>query len=298
MDADRLSSPTVNDDRLFDTLVRLHGIASPELRPALDQAANLVVEALDADKVDIFIHEPASGSLVALGTSQTPMGRLQHELGLDRLPLANGGRTVAVYVTGEPCLQRRTDEDPGELPGMVESLGVRSGILTPLVVGQQRRGVVQVVSALPDRFCERDLRFLGAVAGWIGALSHRAELSEELARQARRLGNREAGDDLARLTRRQQEVAARIAEGLINAEIAAHLVLTEGTVANHVEHILRRLDLRSRTQVGVWAVERGLYRPASMRTKSRVAPRPVQAGRGRSDHGSGEAEVKARRSLV
>src|SRR5829696_6794910 len=112
MDTDRLSPATGSDDRLFDTLVRLHAIASPELRPALDQAANLVADALDADKVDIFIHESASDSLVALGTSQTPMGRRQHELGLDRLPLANGGRSVVVYLTGEPYLQLRTVEDP------------------------------------------------------------------------------------------------------------------------------------------------------------------------------------------
>ena len=31
-------------------------------------------------------------------------------------------------------------------------------------------------------------------------------------------------------------------------------------MANHVEHILRKLGLRSRTQVAVWAVEHGLYR--------------------------------------
>jgi DNA-binding CsgD family transcriptional regulator len=251
---------TVDDGRLLDTLVRLHGIVSPELRPALDQAANLVAEALDAPKVDVFLHEAASDSLVALGTSRTPMGRRQHELGLDRLPLANGGRTVAVYLCGEPCLQRRTDEDSEELRGVIESLGVRSGILTPLDVGQQRRGVVQVVADVPDRFSERDLRFLTAVAGWVGMLTHRTELAEELARRAHRRGNREAGDDLAKITRRQQEVAACIAEGLSNNEIAERLVLTPGTAANHVEAILRRLNLRSRTQVGVWAVERGLYR--------------------------------------
>src|SRR4051794_27702051 len=111
MDAFR-TSPTVGDDRLFDTLVRLHGIVSPELRPTLDQASNLVAEALDADKVDVFLYEPASDSLVALGTSQTPMGRRQHQLGLHRLPLTNGGRSVVVYRTGEPCLQQRADEDP------------------------------------------------------------------------------------------------------------------------------------------------------------------------------------------
>src|SRR3954454_5995006 len=116
MDAFRVSPP-VGDDRLFDTLVRLHGIISPELRPALGEAATLVAEALEADKVDVFLYEPASDSLVALGTSQTPMGRRQHELGLHRLPLSNGGRSVVVYKTGEPCLQLRADEDPDELPG-------------------------------------------------------------------------------------------------------------------------------------------------------------------------------------
>jgi DNA-binding NarL/FixJ family response regulator len=76
-------------------------------------------------------------------------------------------------------------------------------------------------------------------------------------------GHREAGDELAKLPRRQQEVAGCVAEGLTNEEIARRLVVTPGTVDNHVEAILRRLDLRSRTQVGVWAVERGLFRSDS-----------------------------------
>lgn len=256
---------SVECDRLFDTLVHLHAITSPELRPALDEAANLVAEALTADKVDIFLHEADSDSLVALGTSQTPMGRRQHALGLDRMPLANGGRAVAVFLTGEPCLQARADDDAEELRSVVENLGVRSGILAPLDVGQVRRGVVQAVSASPEHFTERDLRFLTAVSGWVGMLTHRAELSEELARHARLQGRREVGEEVAKLTRRQQEVAAYISEGLTNEQIAQRLVLTPGTVANHVEAILRRLSLRSRTEVAVWAVERGLYRSDSAR---------------------------------
>ena len=62
------------------------------------------------------------------------------------------------------------------------------------------------------------------------------------------------------ITERQQEIAILIAAGLTNAEIAKRLTLTPGTVANHVEHILRRLQLRSRTSVAVWAVEQRLYR--------------------------------------
>lgn len=62
------------------------------------------------------------------------------------------------------------------------------------------------------------------------------------------------------ITQREEEVAVLIAAGLTNAEIGRRLVVTPGTVANHVEHIRRKLRLRSRTQVAVWAVERGLYR--------------------------------------
>ena len=91
-------------------------------------------------------------------------------------------------------------------------------------------------------------------------MTHRAELFEQATRDAARRGRREAADELARLTRRQQEIAGAIAEGLSNDEIAERLVLETGTVANHVRAILIRLDLRNRTQLGVWAAEHGLYR--------------------------------------
>ena len=54
------------------------------------------------------------------------------------------------------------------------------------------------------------------------------------------------------LTPRQLEIAALIARGYSNQRIAEALVLTPGTVANHVQHIFDRLELHSRTQVGVW----------------------------------------------
>ena len=60
------------------------------------------------------------------------------------------------------------------------------------------------------------------------------------------------------LTQRQLEIAALIARGYTNQHIADALVLTPGTVANHVQHILDRLDLRSRTQVAVWYSEDGI----------------------------------------
>ncbi len=246
--------------RLLETLQRLLAIRATALRPALDEAATVVGEALGADKLDIFLHDAAIESLVALGTSDTPMARRQHKLGLERIPLANGSRAVGVFRTGAPYVTGRSAEDPAELRGNVEALGVRSAADVPLDVDGERRGVVSAMSATPDRFTERDLLFLVAVADWIGMVTHRSELVERATADAERRGRREAANELGRITQRQREVAVLIAEGLTNAEIAQRLILTPGTVANHLEHILRRLELRGRTQVAMWAVQHGLYR--------------------------------------
>jgi DNA-binding NarL/FixJ family response regulator len=55
------------------------------------------------------------------------------------------------------------------------------------------------------------------------------------------------------LTRREQEVASLIGQGLTNRQIAERLVITQRTVAAHVEHILEKLGFRSRLQIGLWA---------------------------------------------
>jgi DNA-binding NarL/FixJ family response regulator len=57
------------------------------------------------------------------------------------------------------------------------------------------------------------------------------------------------------LTSRQFEIAELIARGLSNEEIAQRLVLTPGTVGNHVGHILRRLSARNRAQVATWVTQ-------------------------------------------
>jgi non-specific serine/threonine protein kinase len=62
------------------------------------------------------------------------------------------------------------------------------------------------------------------------------------------------------LSPREREVTALIARGLSNREISATLVIAEKTVANHVEHIMTKLGLRSRTRIAVWAIQHGLGR--------------------------------------
>jgi len=60
------------------------------------------------------------------------------------------------------------------------------------------------------------------------------------------------------LSPREREVAVLLARGLTNKQVAAELVVSLGTVRSHVEHILMKLELRSRAQVAVWASQQGL----------------------------------------
>jgi DNA-binding NarL/FixJ family response regulator len=48
-------------------------------------------------------------------------------------------------------------------------------------------------------------------------------------------------------------VAALVARGLSNREIAAALVVTEGSAANYVKRTLSKLGFRSRSQIAAWA---------------------------------------------
>jgi len=63
---------------------------------------------------------------------------------------------------------------------------------------------------------------------------------------------------IQKLTRRESEVAALIARGLTNGEIAAELVLSKRTVEHHIANILAKLSFTNRVQIVRWAIDRGL----------------------------------------
>ena len=69
---------------------------------------------------------------------------------------------------------------------------------------------------------------------------------------------RSAPMELPSLTRRESEILERIAQGLDNTQIAAHLDMSEKTVRNHITRIFEKLEVENRPQAIVRAREAGL----------------------------------------
>ena len=72
---------------------------------------------------------------------------------------------------------------------------------------------------------------------------------------------RAAKEQFGGLTAREREVAALVAQGSSNREIAEFLVVSERTVGAHISNILSKLEFASRTQIATWAVAKGLSKP-------------------------------------
>jgi non-specific serine/threonine protein kinase len=57
------------------------------------------------------------------------------------------------------------------------------------------------------------------------------------------------------LSRREHEIATLVAQGLTNKQIAATTHISVRTVETHVQHVLAKLDLTSRTQISAWTAQ-------------------------------------------
>jgi DNA-binding NarL/FixJ family response regulator len=85
------------------------------------------------------------------------------------------------------------------------------------------------------------------------------ELVTRLGKLVRRRETRPAG---AQLTPREHEILELMGDGLPHAEIASRLFISPKTVATHVEHILRKLGVRSRAQAVAVAYRDRILQPA------------------------------------
>lgn len=79
------------------------------------------------------------------------------------------------------------------------------------------------------------------------------------AQRARVTANgRKTAEGSVALTAREREVAALVARGFSNREIAEALVISRRTADSHIQHILNKLGFRSRAQIAAWAVASGV----------------------------------------
>lgn len=76
-----------------------------------------------------------------------------------------------------------------------------------------------------------------------------------------RLANRDIDKDkIDSLTSRELEVLVRVANGMINKEIATNLNISERTVKNHVSNIFKKIDVSDRTQAAVFAIKNNIIK--------------------------------------
>lgn len=78
----------------------------------------------------------------------------------------------------------------------------------------------------------------------------------------------QSGDLLTPLTPREQEVLRLLATGLSNREIAQVLLVSEGTVKTHVEHVIGKLGVSDRVQAAVWAARQGIVTESDLQRET------------------------------
>ncbi len=91
------------------------------------------------------------------------------------------------------------------------------------------------------------------------AAGGRTRQSEVLRRVARKM-EKSKPDDVEEvvLTQRETQVLRHIALGLSNKEIGRSLTISVETVKEHVQNVLRKIQVTDRTQAAVWALRKGL----------------------------------------
>lgn len=200
----------------------------------------------------------------AIGLPQVEARALQL-IGVTRLQLGELPAARAVLAQGVPAIVELGDRfaiPPGlsALAGLAAKEGRPRAALLLAGAAAAYEQVndtyrPQAIRAFLDGWLEPARKATGAAARKLLDQGRRLTLHEALA-----LGLSEAPEGRApsSLTRRESEVAALVARGLTNREIAGQLYLSVRTVEVHVDHILTKLGFRNRTELASWAHEEGL----------------------------------------
>ena len=173
-----------------------------------------------------------------------------------RMPVVDGVRATLELRDREDCppvLALTTFDDDEVLAGML-----RAGASGFLLKG------------VPAEDLQRAVRVVAGGGAWLDpAVTARVLATYRSAAAA----VAQPGTSLDALTSREREVLAFIGQGMTNGEIAARLVVSEGTVKTHVNHLFTKLQLRDRAAAVVFAFDHDLVRPARLPQGSRRVAR-------------------------
>jgi DNA-binding NarL/FixJ family response regulator len=160
-----------------------------------------------------------------------------------RMPAVDGVQATRELreAGGPPVLALTTFDDDEVLAGML-----RAGASGFILKGVPAEDLQRAVRVVADGGAWLD----PAVTGRVLAIYRSAAPSP----------GREGALDA--LTSRERDVLALIGQGRTNAEIAAQLVVGEGTVKTHINHVFTKLQLRDRAAAVVFAFDHDLVTPA------------------------------------
>jgi DNA-binding NarL/FixJ family response regulator len=170
--------------------------------------------------------------------------------------LRAAGYAVVEAATGEEAVQLIRDRPPALLILEVP-LGGMSGYEVCRTLREEHGDDLPVIF-LSETRCEPHDRVAGLLMGADDYLGKPYAPDELLARVRRLVRNPRSGTGSQyHLTPRELEVLELLAEGLSPEEIASRLVISVKTVGTHIEHIFRKLGVRTRAQAVAVAYREG-----------------------------------------
>jgi DNA-binding CsgD family transcriptional regulator len=197
----------------------------------------------------------ALGERHALAAEAAGVGAWDYDAAADRLYWSDLARELLGVEPGIPeslalWIERVHPDDRDALSqalsGALDPRGTGLLAVTFRVAGASGRAgrlVARGRATFPDTRPGRGASFLrGVVMDANGAALRGGEAADERS-------------DWKPLTVRERDVAAAVARGMTNRQIATAVVIEEGTVANHVRRILRRLGFQCRAQLAAWVAE-------------------------------------------
>lgn len=154
-----------------------------------------------------------------------------------------------------------------EMSGLEVLVGLRScGFTMPIVMlttSNEEQDLLESLRNGANGYLLKDMEPAELVSALKDIVKGNTVVAPELAGTLARIVQGDVGDEsesadsspFSELTKREQEIVCLLAEGQSNKVIARNLGISDGTVKLHVKAILRKLDVHSRVEAAVMAVE-------------------------------------------